>query len=109
MEQADRAADDMALAAFIDNELPDADAERLRVRLRNDAWLARRLIAMSQATAVIRLAYRDAIDVVAAVAASYWYAVREVRGESSRNWSASGPYDEGRPAPLREVALGAAA
>ena len=99
MEQVDRGTDDVALSALIDNELPDADAARMRARLRSDAWLARRFVAMSQATTLIRLAYRDAIEVVAAVAAVYTRAIREAYG---------GPDDDDRDAPLREVDLAVA-
>jgi DNA-directed RNA polymerase specialized sigma24 family protein len=98
MRPIDQAADDVAVSAFIDDELPDADAERMRARLRSDAWLARRFVAMTHATAVIRSAYRDAVEVVAAVAAVYSRAIREAYGDT---------YGE-RPAPLREVDLAVA-
>jgi DNA-directed RNA polymerase specialized sigma24 family protein len=96
MEQIERAADDVALSALIDNELTAADAERMRARLRSDAWLARRLVAMSAATTLIRLAYRDAIEVVSAVAAVYARAIQDAYG---------GPNDEECGAPLRRVDL----
>jgi hypothetical protein len=109
MEPLDRVADDVALSALIDDELPDADAERMRARLRSDAWLARRFVAMTHATAVIRLAYRNVIEVVTAVAAVYARAIREGDDASSRGRSVSTPDDEERPVPLREVDLAIAA
>jgi DNA-directed RNA polymerase specialized sigma24 family protein len=103
MDQVDRAADDVALSALIDDELPDTDAEKLRARLRTDTWLARRFVAMTYATAVIRLAYRNVIEVVTAVAAVYGRAIRE-GDDASRVQSVSAPDDE-RPVPLREIDL----
>src|SRR5688572_21224098 len=103
MDQVDRAADDVALSALIDDELPDTDAETLRARLRTDPWLARRFVAMTYATAVIRLAYRNVIEVVTAVAAVYGRAIRE-GDDASRGQPVSAAGDE-RPVPLREIDL----
>ncbi|HJR71572.1 MAG TPA: sigma factor-like helix-turn-helix DNA-binding protein [Gammaproteobacteria bacterium] len=103
MEPVDRGADDVALSALIDDELPDADAERMRARLRSDGWLARRFIAMTHATAVIRLAYRNVIEVVTAVAAVYGRSIQEGDHASSRGRSVAAPGDEDRPVPLREI------
>src|SRR5688572_29494743 len=63
-EQGDRAADDMTLSAFIDNELAAADAERVRARLATDASFAHRFSTMFRATAAIRGAYRDWVEVI---------------------------------------------
>ena len=68
-EEGDRAADDVALSAFIDDELATADAERVRARLATDAWFAHRFSTMFRATAAIRGAYRDWVEVIGAVAA----------------------------------------
>jgi DNA-directed RNA polymerase specialized sigma24 family protein len=103
VKQGDRAADDVALSALIDDELAEADAERIRARLRSDDSLARRFAAMSTATAVLRMAYRDAIEVVAAVVAVYGRAIRDVRDDPSRGPSLSAADDEELAAPLREV------
>ena len=67
-EHGDRSADDVALSAFIDDELAAADAERVRARLATDAWFAHRFSTMFRATAAIRGAYRDWIEVIGAVA-----------------------------------------
>lgn len=84
-EQGDWAADDVSLSAFIDNELADAEAEKVRARLATDAWFAHRFSAMFRATAAIRGAYRDWIEVIGAVAAVHRRALQEAyRGASPR-------------------------
>lgn len=71
------AADDVALSALIDDELDKADAEIICARLATDDKLAHRLLAMIHATAVIRAAYADALEVVGVVAAIYGRTIRD--------------------------------
>jgi sigma-70-like protein len=91
MQHRDGAADDMALSAFIDNELAAADVERVRARLVTDAWFAHRFSAMFRATAAIRAAYRDWIEVVGAVAAVNARAVQEAYRDASDDRAAGEP------------------
>jgi DNA-directed RNA polymerase specialized sigma24 family protein len=89
-EQGDRAADDMTLSAFIDNELAAADAERVRARLATDASFAHRFSTMFRATAAIRGAYRDWVEVIGAVAAVHARALQNAyRGASGGRAAAS--------------------
>lgn len=60
MTEIDDNADDIALSAYIDGELPDADARALRERLLTEPALARRL-------EVLRGADRDALCMYAAI------------------------------------------
>lgn len=76
-EPGDRAADDVVLSAFIDDELAAADAASVRARLSTDTWFAHRFSAMFRATAAIRGAYRDWVDVIAAVAAVHARALQD--------------------------------
>jgi DNA-directed RNA polymerase specialized sigma24 family protein len=71
MQQGGTAATDIALSALIDDELSEEDAERIHAELASDAGLARRFAEMIEATAAIRTSYRDAVEVVNAVAAVY--------------------------------------
>ena len=103
----DQQADDMALSALIDDELPETDAQRMRTRLATDAWLAHRFVAMVQATAAIRLAYRDAMDVVSVVAAVYARAIREDWDDAADGLSNTGPMGDAH-APMRNVDLAVA-
>ena len=99
-EQGDRAADDMTLSAFIDDELAAADAERVRARLATDAWFAHRFSTMFRATAAIRGAYRDWIEVISAVAAVHARALQEAYRGASGGRAATASTDRPR---LRNV------
>lgn len=82
-EHVDRALDDVALSALIDDELADADAEKVRARLATDAGFAHRFDAMIRATAALRAAYCDAFDLVGVVAAVYARTIFEACDDTS--------------------------
>jgi hypothetical protein len=67
------------LLALIDDQLPEVEAERVLLELPSDAGLARRFAEMSQATAVMRASYQDALDVFGRTVAVYALAVDEAR------------------------------
>ena len=104
-EHLDRALDDVALSAFIDDELADADAEKVRARLATDARFAHRFDAMIRVTAAIRAAYCDAFDLVGVVAAVYARVIREACDDRCGDPSATEPTAGPR---MREVDLAVA-
>jgi RNA polymerase sigma factor (sigma-70 family) len=105
-EEGDRAADDVALSAFIDDELAATDADRVRARLATDAWFAHRFSTMFRATAAIRGAYRDWVEVIGAVAAVNARTLQEAyRGATPGDRAASASTEQPR---LRNIDLAVA-
>ena len=70
-------ADDVTLSALIDDELPDADAERIRARLRDDPCVARRLEELTAVTSEVLASYEGSIEVVFMVAELHARAIRD--------------------------------
>jgi len=101
-----RAVDDVALSALIDDELPEGDAERTRARLRGDPNLARRFAEMIEVTSEIRASYDNAVEVICTVAELHARAIREacVRAvDSGAPLAAVRGRERSATVPVREV------
>jgi hypothetical protein len=70
-------ADDVALSALIDDELPEADAGRIRATLRDDPDVARRFAELTAVTSEVGASYASSIEVTCAVAELHARAIRE--------------------------------
>ena len=79
-------ADDVTLSALMDGELSEADAGRLRTRLRDNPDIARRFAELTAVTTEVKASYESSIEVACVVAELH---AREIR-EACRQPEASG-------------------
>jgi len=99
-------ADDVTLSAHIDAELSEADAERIRTKLRNDPEIARRFAELTAVTSEVMASYASSVEVTCVVAELHARAIREAcrNAEAAGNLPVAGNGRDARAsAPVRPV------